>query len=154
MFLGMSNFADFELEAEFDWHKPGVRKRNVTDFRWQITWSVNHQFQISTIDLVADIDIFNSDNLVTGWRWHRMRNRVSWCSLPWIQYIIIVDADGNYVDADDNCTDANDYNADSDDEHADADTFDADRHLSISISVPVWRPIAISFSAESGCLKK
>ena len=41
-------FADFELEAEFDWHKPGVRKitekRNVTDFRWQITWSVNHQF--------------------------------------------------------------------------------------------------------------
>ena len=69
----MSNFADFELEAEFDWHKleanfdwhkPGVRKRNVTDFRWQITWSVNHQFQISTIDLVADIDNFNSDNLV------------------------------------------------------------------------------------------
>ena len=118
MFLGMSNFADFELEAEFDWHeleaefdwhKPGVRKRNVTDFRWQITWSVNHQFQISTIDLVADIDIFNSDNLVadidilTQIIWSQAGGGTGWetgyrdVAFPGYD-MIIADADDNDAD--------------------------------------------------------
>ena len=45
-------------------------------------------------------------------------------------------------------------NCDGDDGDVHHNNCDGDSDLSISISVPVWRPMASSFSAERGCLRK
>ena len=76
----------------------------------------------------------------------------SWSVMFWSQIISGTCWETRYGDIafpENICDDFHHNNCDGDVHHNNCDS-----DLSISISVPVWRPMASSFSAERGCLRK